>query len=162
MFENLSNRLDGIVKRLRGKGRLTEADVDGDPAGVRAALLDADVHVGVTREVVERIRAEAIGATRSQVLDPGQQVVKIVNGELTRILGGESLEDHLRQPPADGRADGRPAGLGQDDCGGEAGPLVQGPGPQPAARRRRPPAPGCGRTAAHPRAPYRRAGVLGT
>ena len=100
MFENLSNRLDGIVKRLRGKGRLTEADVDEILREIRAALLDADVNVGVTRDVVERIRAEAIGATRSQVLDPGQQVVKIVNGELTRILGGEALKiTYASRPP---------------------------------------------------------------
>ena len=100
MFENLSNRLDGIVKRLRGKGRLTEADVEEILREIRAALLDADVNVGVTRDVIDRIRAEAIGATRSQVLDPGQQVVKIVNGELTRILGGEALKiTYASRPP---------------------------------------------------------------
>jgi signal recognition particle subunit SRP54 len=92
MFENLSNRLDGIVKRLRGKGRLTEADIDEMLGEIRAALLDADVNVGVTRQVVARIRDEAVGSTRSQVLDPGQQIVKIVNGELTRILGGETFK----------------------------------------------------------------------
>jgi signal recognition particle subunit SRP54 len=100
MFENLSSRLDGIVKRLRGKGRLTEADVDEMLREIRAALLDADVNVAVTREVVGRIREEAIGATRSQTLDPGQQVVKIVNGELTRILGGETLKiTYASKPP---------------------------------------------------------------
>jgi signal recognition particle subunit SRP54 len=92
MFENLSNRLDGIVKRLRGKGRLTEADIDEMLGEIRAALLDADVNVGVTKQVVARIRDEAVGSTRSQVLDPGQQIVKIVNGELTRILGGETFK----------------------------------------------------------------------
>ena len=66
MFENLSNRLEGIVKRIRGKGRLTEADVDEIMGEIRTALLDADVNVTVTREVVARIREEAIGATRSQ------------------------------------------------------------------------------------------------
>src|SRR5262245_53615722 len=92
MFENLSTRLEGIVKRIRGKGRLTDADVDEMLREIRAALLDADVNVSVTRDVVARIRVEAVGATRSQVLDPGQQVVKIVNAELTRILGGETLK----------------------------------------------------------------------
>ena len=67
---------------------------------IRAALLDADVNVGVTRDVVARIRVEAIGATRSQVLDPGQQVVKIVNAELTRMLGGETLKiTYASRPP---------------------------------------------------------------
>src|SRR5688500_17551804 len=77
MFENLSNRLEGIVRRVRGKGRLTEADVDEMLKEIRTALLEADVNVGVAREVVARIRAEAVGATRSQALDPGQQIVKI-------------------------------------------------------------------------------------
>src|SRR3954452_15692339 len=100
MFDNLSNRLEGIVKRIRGKGRLTEADVDEILREIRVALLEADVNVGVTREVVARIRAEAIGATRSQALDPSQQVVKIVNGELTRILGGETLKiAYSSRPP---------------------------------------------------------------
>ena len=100
MFENLSNRLEGIVKRVRGKGRLTEADVDEMLAEIRTALLEADVNVGVTRDVVARIRTEAIGATRSQVLDPGQQIVKIVSDELTRMLGGETLKiTYASRPP---------------------------------------------------------------
>ena len=100
MFENLSSRLDGIVKRVRGKGRLTEADVDEMMREIRTALLEADVNVGVTRDVVARIREQAIGASRSQALDPGQQIVKIVNGELTRILGGETLKiTYAGRPP---------------------------------------------------------------
>ncbi len=100
MFENLSSRLDGVVKRLRGKGRLTEADVDEMLREIRTALLEADVNVGVTREVVARIREQAVGMARSQALDPGQQVVKIVNGELTRILGGETLKiTYASRPP---------------------------------------------------------------
>jgi signal recognition particle subunit SRP54 len=100
MFENLSTRLEGIVKRIRGKGRLTEADVEEIMREIRTALLEADVNVGVTRDVVARIRTEAIGATRSQALDPTQQVVKIVNAELTRILGGETLKiTYASRPP---------------------------------------------------------------
>src|SRR5688500_18091493 len=99
MFDNLSNRLDGIVKRLRGKGRLTEADVDEVMKEIRSALLEADVNVTVVRSVVNRIRDHAIGATRSQALDPGQQVVKAVHDELIRILGGETLAIHYASKP---------------------------------------------------------------
>jgi signal recognition particle subunit SRP54 len=99
MFDNLSNRLDGIVKRLRGKGRLTEADVDEVMKEIRSALLEADVNVTVVRSVVNRIREHAIGATRSQALDPGQQVVKAVHDELVRILGGESLKIQFASKP---------------------------------------------------------------
>jgi signal recognition particle subunit SRP54 len=100
MFDNLSNRLDGIVKRLRGKGRLTEADVDEVMKEIRSALLEADVNVTVVRSVCNRIREHAIGATRTQSLDPGQQVVKAVNDELTRILGGEPLSiSYASKPP---------------------------------------------------------------
>src|SRR6187402_152118 len=100
MFDNLSNRLDGIVKRLRGKGRLTEADVDEVMKEIRSALLEADVNVTVVRSVCNRIREHAIGATRSQALDPGQQVVKAVHDELIRILGGETLKiNYASKPP---------------------------------------------------------------
>jgi signal recognition particle subunit SRP54 len=100
MFDTLSNRLDGIVKRLRGKGRLTEADVDEVMKEIRTALLDADVNVTVVRSVTNRIREHAIGATKSQALDPGQQVIKAVNDELTRILGGETLKiTYASRPP---------------------------------------------------------------
>ncbi|MFW2333338.1 signal recognition particle protein [Ilumatobacter sp.] len=100
MFDNLSNRLDGIVKRLRSKGRLTESDVDEVMKEIRSALLEADVNVAVVRSVCNRIREHAIGATRSQALDPGQQVVKAVNDELTRILGGETLTiKYASKPP---------------------------------------------------------------
>ena len=91
MFDNLSNRLDGIVKRLRGKGRLTEADVDEVMKEIRTALLEADVNVTVVRSLCNRIREVAIGATRSSALDPAQQVVKAVNDELTRALGGTRI-----------------------------------------------------------------------
>jgi signal recognition particle subunit SRP54 len=92
MFDSLSSRLEGIVKRLRGKGRLTEADVDEVMKEIRTALLEADVNVGVVRNVTARIRDRAIGATLSQALDPAQQVIKIVNEELTALLGGETLK----------------------------------------------------------------------
>ena len=100
MFDSLSSRLDGIAKRLRGKGRLTEADVDEVMREIRTALLDADVNVQVVRAVTNRIREHAIGATKSKALDPGQQVIKAVHDELIRILGGEALRiGYAAKPP---------------------------------------------------------------
>ena len=100
MFDSLSSRLEGVVKRLRGKGRLTEADVDEVLKEIRTALLEADVNVGVVRNVTARIREQAIGLTLSQALDPAQQVIKIVNSELTAMLGGETLKiSYASKPP---------------------------------------------------------------
>src|SRR3954468_19101440 len=100
MFDTLSDRFDGIFKRLRGKGRLTDGDVDEVLREIRTALLEADVNVGVARTVVSRIREAAIGAKLSEALDPSQQVIKIVNTELTNILGGETLKiTYAGRPP---------------------------------------------------------------
>jgi signal recognition particle subunit SRP54 len=92
MFDTLSNRFDGILKRLRGKGRLSEADVDEVLAEIRTALLEADVNVRVVRQVVARIREQTVGLELSKALSPSQQVIKIVNAELTNLLGGETLK----------------------------------------------------------------------
>ncbi|MEY4361148.1 MAG: signal recognition particle protein [Actinomycetota bacterium] len=100
MFDNLSNRFEGIFKRIRGKGRLSEADVDEILKEIRSALLEADVNVSVARNVVARIREGAIGIEQSKALDPSQQVVKLVNAELTSILGGETLKiAYASKPP---------------------------------------------------------------
>ena len=92
MFDSLGDRLQGIAKRLRGKGRITEADVDEVLAEIRTTLLEADVNVGVVRDVVARIREQTIGITVSEALDPSQQIIKIVNAELVAMLGGETLK----------------------------------------------------------------------
>ena len=100
MFDSLSDRLQGIAKRLKGKGRLSEADVDEVLSEIRTALLEADVNVGVVRDVVARIRDQAVGAALSEVLDPGQQIIKIVNAELVSMLGGETLKiSYASMPP---------------------------------------------------------------
>src|SRR6186997_877049 len=100
MFDTLSSRLEGIVKKIKGKGRLTEADVDEVMREIRTALLEADVNVTVVRSICNRIREQAIGATRSGALDPAQQVVKAVNDELTTALGGETLKiTYASRPP---------------------------------------------------------------
>src|SRR5262245_3013588 len=100
MFDALSDRFEGIFKRLRGKGRLSEQDVDEALREIRRALLEADVNVAVARTVVERIREQAMGLTRSDVLNPSQQVIKIVNQELVNALGGETLKiTYAPRPP---------------------------------------------------------------
>ncbi len=100
MFETLSSRLGGVLKGLRNRGRLTEQDVRQVLAEVRTALLEADVNVTVVRDVVERIRTQAVGATSSTALNPGQQIIKIVNDELISMLGGETLKImYASQPP---------------------------------------------------------------
>jgi signal recognition particle subunit SRP54 len=100
MFDALSDRFEGIFKRLRGKGRLSEQDVDEALREIRRALLEADVNVAVARGVVDRIRAQAVGLTRSDVLNPSQQVIKIVNQELVNALGGETLKiTYAPRPP---------------------------------------------------------------
>ena len=95
MFNSLSDRLTATFKNLRGKGRLTEADVDATVREIRRALLDADVAVPVVREFTGRVRERALGAEVSGALNPSQQIVKIVNEELVEILGGETRRIRL-------------------------------------------------------------------
>ena len=87
MFENLTQRLDEVFKQLRRRGKLSEADVDAAMREVRLALLDADVNYGVVKDFIARVRARSIGAEVSKALNPGQQVIKIVNEELIATLG---------------------------------------------------------------------------
>ncbi len=100
MFESLTERFEGIVGRLRGRGRLTEADVDEILGEIRTALLEADVEFGVVRGFTRRVRERCVGLELSTALSPGQQVIKIVNEELTGILGGETLRlTYAGRPP---------------------------------------------------------------
>ena len=91
MFESLTDRFDGIFKTLRGKGRLSESDVDEILREIRLALLEADVNFGVVRNLVARIRERAVGADLHEALNPAQQVVDIVHQELIQTLGGETF-----------------------------------------------------------------------
>ncbi len=100
MFESLTDRFDAIFTRVRGRGRLSEADVDEALRQIRLALLQADVNLRVVRDFVSRTRAELVGAGLSRSLDPAQQVVKVVSAELVRILGGEALRiTYAPRPP---------------------------------------------------------------
>ena len=87
MFESLSDRLQATFSRLRGKGKLTEKDVDEAMREVRLALLEADVNFKVVKQMVARVRERAVGVEVMESLTPAQQVIKIVNDELINVLG---------------------------------------------------------------------------
>ncbi|MBQ1630976.1 MAG: signal recognition particle receptor subunit alpha, partial [Firmicutes bacterium] len=87
-FESLSDRLQDTFKKLRGKGVLTEEDIDKAMREVKLALLEADVNFKVVKEFVSEVKEKALGADVLKSLTPGQQVVKIVNDELIDLLGG--------------------------------------------------------------------------
>ena len=100
MFESLSDRFDGIFRKLRGKGRLSEDDVDEVLREIRLALLEADVNFTVVRGLVSRIRERAVGSELHAALDPAQQVIDIVHQELIAILGGETIKiTYAPKPP---------------------------------------------------------------
>ncbi|MBO0915798.1 signal recognition particle protein [Streptomyces laculatispora] len=90
MFDTLSDRLAATFKNLRGKGRLSEADIDATAREIRIALLEADVALPVVRSFIANVKERARGVEVSQALNPAQQMIKIVNEELVSILGGET------------------------------------------------------------------------
>lgn len=100
MFESLSDRLQTALSGLRGKGKLTEADINATAREIRLALLEADVSLTVVRAFIKRIKERAAGAEVSEALNPAQQVIKIVNEELVDILGGETRRlQFAKNPP---------------------------------------------------------------
>ncbi|NNF18008.1 MAG: signal recognition particle protein [Gammaproteobacteria bacterium] len=101
MFENLSERLDGVMGKLRGKGRLTEENIQEALRQVRMALLEADVALPVVKEMIAALREQALGAEFARSLTPGQAFIKLVNDELTRVMGEANESLNLKtQPPA--------------------------------------------------------------
>ena len=101
MFENLSSRLTRTLDALRGQGRLTEEQVNTAARELRMALLEADVALPVVREFVEHVKGRAVGAEVTESLTPGQALLRIVQQELTDVLGGTVEPLNLRtQPPA--------------------------------------------------------------
>jgi len=100
MFENLSDRLEGVFKKLRGHGKLTEENIGDALREVRGALLEADVNFKVAKDFVAKVSEEAVGREVSKSLSPGQQVIKIVHEELVQLLGGVTQPIKLdgRQP----------------------------------------------------------------
>ena len=162
MFDNLSGRLEGIVKKIKGKGPSHRgADVDEVMKEIRSALLEADVNVSVVRSLCNRIREtrhrrhpdhrRSTRASRSS---------RPVNDELTRALGGETLSITFAAKPPTVVLMAGLQGSGKTTNSAKLAGLVQGTGTPAAARRSRPPTPGSGRAAPHARRTDRRARLL--
>lgn len=100
MFENLTEKLNTAFKKLKGHGTLTEKNIEAGLKDIRIALLEADVHYKVVKQLISAIRQRAIGQEVMRSLTPGQQVVKIVNEELTRLMGSSHEKLHLTGHPA--------------------------------------------------------------
>ena len=112
MFDTLSDRLESVFKTLRGKGRLSEADIDATAREIRIALLEADVALPVVKDFIDAVKERARGAEVSQALNPAQQVISIVNEELVAHPRRRDPAAALREEPADRHHAGRSAGFG--------------------------------------------------
>jgi signal recognition particle subunit SRP54 len=101
MFENLTGRLAGVVKNLRGQARITETNIQDTLRQVRMALLEADVALPVVKQFIDAVKIKALGAEVLQSLTPGQALIGIVHDELARLMGGDTSDLNLAaQPPA--------------------------------------------------------------
>ncbi len=100
MFENLSEKFQGVLKKLRGHGRISEGNVEGALNEVRLALLEADVNYKVVKDFVAAVKEKALGAEVLASLSPDQHFIKIVHEEMTRMMGAQAQELNLaRRPP---------------------------------------------------------------
>ncbi|MGG3923956.1 signal recognition particle protein, partial [Geobacillus thermodenitrificans] len=98
-FEGLSERLQHVMNRIRGKGKVTEADVKEMMREVRLALLEADVNFKVVKDFIKRVSERAVGQEVLKSLTPGQQVIKVVKEELTALMGGEQSKIAVAKKP---------------------------------------------------------------
>jgi signal recognition particle subunit SRP54 len=132
MFDNLSDKLDSIFKKLRGQGIMTEENIREALREVRLVLLEADVNFKVVKDFVERVRNRAVGSQVLQSLAPGQQVIKIVHDELVELMGGgaDNSLDLAAKPPVPVMLVGLQGSGKTTSCGKLAGYL--------RAQRRRP------------------------
>jgi signal recognition particle subunit SRP54 len=131
VFDTLSDRLSGIFTKLRGKGRLTDADIDATAREIRLALLEADVALPVVRAFIASLKERARGAEVSQALNPAQQIIKIVHEELINILGGEGRRLRFaKQPPTVILLAGL-QGSGKTTLAGKLARWLKGQGHQP-------------------------------
>jgi signal recognition particle subunit SRP54 len=131
VFDSLSDRFEGIFKRLRGRGKLTERDIDEVAREIRVALLEADVNVKVVRAFIERVKAAAVGQDLSQSLTPGQQFIKIVHDELVNTLGGTTGKLTMSSKPPTVIMLAGLQGSGKTTAAGKLARLLKSQGLQP-------------------------------
>jgi signal recognition particle subunit SRP54 len=131
VFDSLSDRLSGIFTKLRGKGKLTDADIDATAREIRLALLEADVALPVVKSFIFNLKDRARGEEVSQALNPAQQIIKIVNEELVKVLGGEGRRlQFAKQPPTVIMLAGL-QGSGKTTLAGKLSRWLKGQGHQP-------------------------------
>jgi signal recognition particle subunit SRP54 len=99
MFDNLSEKFSDAFRSLRGKNKISEQNIEETLKQVKTALLEADVNFKVVKEFVEKVKTEAMGEKVLRGVEPGQQFVKIMHDELTKLMGGENSELNLKRPP---------------------------------------------------------------
>jgi signal recognition particle subunit SRP54 len=99
MFDTLSDRLDGVFKKLKGQGRITERNIEEALREVRLALLEADVNLRVVRDFIEHVKSKALGQEVLRSLTPEQHLVRFVANELTQVMGGQARELDLKVKP---------------------------------------------------------------
>src|SRR5215467_12286550 len=99
MFDTLSDRLEGVFKKLRGQGRITERNIEEALREVRLALLEADVNIKVVRDFVDHVKQKALGQEVLRSLTPEQHLIKFVADELTRAMGGQARDLDLKVKP---------------------------------------------------------------
>jgi signal recognition particle subunit SRP54 len=131
VFDTLSDRLAATFKNLRGKGRLSEADIDATAREIRIALLEADVALPVVRAFIKHVKERALGAEVSQALNPAQQVIKIVNEELVGVLGGETRRLRFAKNPPTVIMLAGLQGSGKTTLAGKLGRWLKGQGHTP-------------------------------
>ena len=131
MFDTLQDRLSTSLKSLRGKGRLTDSDIDATAREIRVALLEADVALPVVEDFIAALRERARRAEVSQALNPAQQVVKIVDEELVRVLGGETRRLRFAKTPPTVVLLAGLQGAGKTTLAGKLALWLRGQGHQP-------------------------------
>jgi signal recognition particle subunit SRP54 len=131
VFATLSDRLEATFKRLRGKGRLTDADIDTTAREIRIALLEADVALPAVRDFIGKVRERARGAEVHQALNPAEQIIKIVNEELIEILGGDTRRLRFAKTPPTVILLCGLQGVGKTTLAGKLGRWLKGQGHQP-------------------------------
>ena len=130
MFDTLTQRFEAVFSGLRGKGKLSDKDIDKALREVRLALLEADVNVAVVRSFLARVKDRAVGEDVSKSITPGQQIIKIVHEELINTLGSEPAELVKTSPPLVILVVGL-QGSGKTTTSGKLAKLLQGQGNQP-------------------------------